>query len=131
MPGLKLSEFSDRELLHRVAELGDNEGWVTTKQFAEAVRVSHPNATQCVGTRFGWMRRFGILEKSRDRWRLTPVGEAVRVARLSPSTLDALETLTPTEGMEAMSVFGELFSAVRERPEGTLIRRAWRHRVER
>ena len=73
--GFSLADFSDREFVHVVADLADD-GWTLAKDVAKRVGTHERNVTM----RFAWMRRFGILEISKEpptRWRLTAPGVAM------------------------------------------------------
>jgi hypothetical protein len=90
---LKLEEFSDRELLSILLDVSDDDGWATSAEVAEAIRgldAKHP--AQNVGIRFGWLRRFGVVEYDRieHRWRMTPAGLTVIGRKLSDREEQAL-----------------------------------------
>lgn len=128
--GLKLEEFSDRELIFRISDLEDDEGWVSTEDFLAAVKIDHTNPKQCVGVRFAWMKRYGVLEKdpktTEARWRLTEAGQAVINAGLTKGQQNALEAIAPEQGMEAVSRIAALAATNRGSAYGHLMGRAWR-----
>lgn len=126
MAGLKLEEFSDRELMQIMAEIGDEEGWCTVPEFAAKVKISHPNPNNCVGVRFAWMRRYGVLERDGDHWRLTDTGEAILSARLSGGASQALRRVGQSTGMLAVEMLTAVYQEAKGRPAGHLMRRAWR-----
>jgi hypothetical protein len=73
--GFSLADFSDRELVHVVTDLAED-GWTLAKDVAKRVGTHERNVTM----RFAWMRRFGILEISKEpptRWRLTKDGASM------------------------------------------------------
>jgi hypothetical protein len=76
------------------------------------------------------MRRFGLLERDHDKWRLTSAGETIIGAKLSAGATRALESLRPEQGMEAMLTLGDMYRSLRDKPAGVVLRRAWRHKAE-
>lgn len=96
---LNLDAYSDRELVHLVADLGDENGWVTVKAFAKKVGVPALHE-QCVSARFAWMRRYGIMERTFTGgrlWRLTEAGRSMAQAEVAPATLSAIHALKDAE----------------------------------
>ena len=78
---LRLIDISDRELLHIVDDLGDNEGWVSAEHLCKALGLDPDYPNRTVASRFVWLRRFGVVEKrkgrkkaSRGEWRLSKAG---------------------------------------------------------
>lgn len=83
---LRNEDVSDRELLSIVGDLADNDGWVSTEDLADRVFGTGGSADRrlhsmrCVGIRFAWLARYGVVEKSgppNQAWRLTDTGEAL------------------------------------------------------
>lgn len=101
-PALRLVDFSDRELLALVVDLEGEEGWVPTESIARTIwpqRTSPDDlmhAKASVGTRFAWLKRWGVVEGGRQNgsaaaWRLTGQGRALVLGRLSQRTQEAVE----------------------------------------
>lgn len=110
--GLKNDDFSDRELLHVVNDLADNDGYTTSQEIAHQLGIrletnghhvtqeDHLNhGIRCVGTRFAWMVRFGFCERDEDRtkWRLTAEGHDLMNGRLTSGLQKALDKLDPAD----------------------------------
>ena len=62
MKSFKLDDYSDRELVHVVVDLANDEGWTSVVDVAS--RVGLKEHVQSVTVRFSWMKRYGILERS-------------------------------------------------------------------
>lgn len=126
MESLKLTDYSDRELLFLIQDVADKDGWVTTEGLAAALDLNHPNPIQCVGTRMGWMARFGIVEKGRAHtWRLSHVGYAVMRAGLNKGAVNAMGSTKDEALLELTHKLTDRYASTA--PEvATLMRREWR-----
>jgi hypothetical protein len=116
---LKLASFSDRELLHLLADLGDQEGWVELDHLVVQLNLPldgmteaehHKHVRRCIGIRFGWIRRLTMTverdKKPQGRWRLTVAGQEVVKARLTAdfaAKLDGIGELTALPALEALT----------------------------
>jgi hypothetical protein len=119
---LTLADFSDRDLLHALDEAGDDDGWATAEEVARLIGVEHERPNQCVGSRFAWLYRFGVMErgtfeKGKTYWRLNPLGKAA--AKL-------LGEMTESQRIRITEAIAK------ETPKGTrqaahLGRRTWAH----
>lgn len=122
---LRLVDFSDREILAIILDVTDGEGWITAEEFSllpdmADLQSLHKYPQRFVGARFGWLAKFGVLEReqARDkfgnkvyvkndrsrprwskRWRVTDVGAALVKGNLSPEQLKALEGMGSTRVM--------------------------------
>jgi hypothetical protein len=87
-------------LLLKIADEGDNEGWVETRQLASALGAPDEEKINGVGVRLGWMRRFGMLEHDdkTKMWRLSPGGDRVTQARLKAAKARTIEAV-PDEAL--------------------------------
>lgn len=142
---LKNVDYTDRELLHILDGQTNDDGWASTKDLYEAIRVNHPDASRryvtederekyakrCIGGRFAWMVKFEycvseVHPKEGTRWKLTPVGRNLMNGELSPELRDSLHRLSPADRVMMMR---ELTGAYRNysRPAQTMIRREWQH----
>lgn len=128
---LTLYDFSDMEFLHVLLDLATADGWVTTTELAEALRldVKHPN--QNVGVRLGWLKRLGVVERDEEphsetrwAWRLTEEGQAVMDARLRKREENLLEGLAPEMMVEITNYLTARYHRVGE-ATANLIRRQW------
>jgi hypothetical protein len=129
---LRLAEFSDRELLALVVDLRDeNAGVVTTQQLADTLQPQSKNPTNCVGTRMGWMRRYGAVERVEVSdgtvgWRLTSVGERIAAGTLKRGQLAVIEALLPEQGLDAALALGQMYRRI-GKTESVMLRRGWAH----
>lgn len=134
---LKLASFSDREILHMLADLAGTEGWVDADDLVN--RVGIPTDAddgeelakalrRSVGSRMAWIKKLsGCVERDEKRpgvWRLTERGKAVIKANLPTELRARLEGLEELRGVDAVSVLarrymGGSFEAA------NLMRREW------
>lgn len=77
--GLKLTEFEDVEFLYALEDNADHEGWTSSQDLANGLRLDVDNPTRNVGARLSWLRRYGVVEYRRDgkKWRLTDAGRSL------------------------------------------------------
>lgn len=99
-----LYDFRDVDVMFKLAEEGDDEGWIETEYLALALGFNGDHRRN-VGIRLGWMRRYGMVERDDQRglWRLSPGGQRVVQARLRAATARELEALPEEALVEAMS----------------------------
>ena len=88
-------EFRDSDLMFKLAEEGDDEGWVETRVLASALGVEEDDKINGVGIRLSWMRRYGFLDFDQQRklWRLSPSGARITESKLraaAAKTIDAI-----------------------------------------
>jgi hypothetical protein len=102
--GATLYDFRDADVMFRLAEEGDDEGWIETEYLAGALGFNGDHLRN-VGIRLGWMRRYGMVERDEKRglWRLSPGGQRVVQARLRAAAVRELEALPEEALIEAMS----------------------------
>lgn len=95
-----LYDFRDLDLMLKVADLGDNEGWIETRALAEALGVPDDEKTSGVAIRLSWMRRYGMLEfdENRRMWRLSSGGQRVTEARLRAAAAKQIDSV-PDEAL--------------------------------
>lgn len=96
---LTLYDYSDRELLLRMIDLGDAGGWVSVYDLADALEIDHKRPGQCVGVRMGWMRRYGATERKESvpEWRPTRMGRALATGDLDRVQREVLDGLEPEQ----------------------------------
>jgi len=95
-----LYDFRDLDLMLKIADEADDEGWVETRALAEALGVEEGEKVHGVGVRLGWMRKFGMLERDDERqlWRLSAGGDRVTRARLRAAATKQIESV-PDEAL--------------------------------
>lgn len=136
MKGLRLDDFSDRELIHLIADLVEqNDGHpIHSLQIAERLgldggaRNGRRAFSSSVATRLGWMRRYGVVERLAEGWTLAPAGWAVREAKSNNRLVDDVQRTLDAQLLEATHVL-----ALRRRQAGdayrTLSRREWQREL--
>jgi hypothetical protein len=100
--------MSDTELLARVDDLADENGWTHTIDLRLAIGENPEDADVAhrsgVGPRLSWMKRYGWLEQhvdDRTRWRLTAIGHAIiHDPDLSKAVQNALGKLNPAQRLQ-------------------------------
>lgn len=126
---LRIDDFSDVELLALVNDNADQDGWVKTEEMVLAIGLDVKNATQCVGSRFAWLKRYGAVEKHPTdtlTWRLTGIGRAMVKANLSASEQRMLENLADDKLLSlARGVTNRYRSTTATGAQ--LMRREWRY----
>lgn len=141
---LKLENFSDREILHLLADLADNEGWVDVEALAIRVGLSRNGLSEaqmalhvrrCVTVRLAWIKKLsGCVERHPDKkvyaWRLTDLGREIVSAKLSKEVADKLGNIQDGATLLALSTLARRFT--RSTPAGAnLMRREWTHGTHR
>ena len=132
---LRLADFLDEEVLAIVQDLANYEGYVSSQEFAEAVGLE----TRNVGTRFSWLRKYGVLERNERvgdpfyrHWRLTRIGQGVIEARFGKAQQNALANLDESQLPLAMQVIAARYEGsgnevvmhlLRRRLQASIIRR--------
>lgn len=135
---LKLENYSDREILHLVNDLADNDGWVLDEHLAERIglRVGGMSDAQlliytrrCVGIRLAWIKKLtGCVERHPDkkdyRWRLTEAGKSVVGAKLNASIDNGLSQMSDANLLAAVEVMGRRYMRANT-GSANLLRREW------
>lgn len=121
-----LMDFSDRELLNVVLDCEGGDGWIKTEQIVAAVGLEGPSAMRCVGIRFSWMKRYGVMERheKKGEWRLTEIGRNIALGSLNDMQKKAIDGLSEREVMEATRLLTGRFNRVGP-VASTMMRRAW------
>lgn len=114
------------ELLFRVRDLADEDGWVTSPEVAEAIGLDHPHPSRCVSSRFAWLRRYGTMEREGRRWRLSQAGVQLVEAVLRKQQRTVLEGMDDAQLFHAMRVMGTRYVEASV-PSATLMRREWKY----
>jgi hypothetical protein len=127
---LRLDEFSDRELLALMIDLRDERGIVTSYQIADSLDPDAKHPTQCVGIRLGWLRRWQIVDRVDGGWKLTRKGEKIAAGELQAEQLQAIESLSAEQGLDAALALGQLYQRIGY-SEAVMLRRGWQHAAAR
>ncbi len=128
---LTLLDFSDRDLLNALTEAGDNDGWATAEEVARLIGIDHEHPSQCVGMRFAWLRKFGVLDTKNTEgvrvWRLNAVGVSLMYPKHLPAAVQrALASLDEGQRVQITEAISrELRHTSREGIH--ISRRAWQH----
>ena len=141
---MRLYDLSDKELLAIIEDVADEEGWASRNDVAAVIfpfvkmegpraRVQH--ALRCVGIRFAWLRRYGVLAKrdgkSKDSfWRLTSEGRNLLMGELSHLEREALLMLGEERLVAATTMLARHFQAANP-IAATLVRREWLYGTQR
>lgn len=141
---LKLENYSDREILHIVADVADNAGWAEVEHIAERVglRADGMSETQllihsrrCVSVRLAWIRKLsGTVDRHQDKtklqWCLTPLGIRIVTAKLSTVISDRLDAIGEGEALMSLDVLARRYNRA-EAGVGNLMRREWAYGTHR
>lgn len=120
---LKLESYSDREILHLLDDLADNDGWALSEHIAQRIGLVAPpgmsdtqrelHARRCVGVRLGWIRRLSnTVEQSDDRkaWRLTKFGQQIVSGKIAANVKNLLEQGSEASLLLALDVVGRRYT---------------------
>lgn len=134
---LKLENFSDRELLHLLADLAGEDGWVDAEILASrvglsmkgmSVEQSRIHGLRCVSRRLAWIRKLsGCVERDSMnslRWRLTDSGLKVVSARLSKQVAQGLDQMGDANTLLALDAISRRFRGA-DVKAANLMRREW------
>lgn len=140
---LKLENYSDRELVHILADLtpnGSEEGWVDIETIAVRTGMSAPegmseaqaliHAKRCVAVRFSWIARLsGCIERNTEKgrsglWRLTEDGASLVKARITKTTDNQLSNIDKHEALLALDALSRRYQKS-NRETANLMRREW------
>lgn len=132
---LKLSEFSDRELLLNLQDVADEEGYATSDDVAGILGIDHDNPQHCVSARFIWLRLYGALDsdkikdgenKGKVKWRLSGKGRAMANGQLAPQQERALENIDEDQMIPVVRTIAQR-QRTGDETAGHLMRREWYH----
>lgn len=125
---LRLEDYSDRELLYALERASDSDGAASSADVARELGITTANPHHSVAVRFGWLRRYGVLEREEDgRWALTDDGAAVVRGRLRARAERALEELGEEELWLLSQRLTSRYAASTNAVAATLVARQWRH----
>lgn len=130
---LRIVDFSDRELLHILNDLANQDGWADSREIAEELGIEHRNPAQCVGQRLSWLAKHGCVEKHKDEkhmWSLTEFGEAIMHGKLSKAAEKQLEGMDAAQLLLATRLVTRAYQGLAADTNGGgsaawLLRREW------
>ena|SRR5215471_8560627 len=127
---LKLTEFEDWEFLHLLERAADTDGWTSTEELAKSLKLDVKYPIRNVGSRCGWLHRYGVLERDEERgrgyYRLTPIGRQLLHGTLTKTQERALAEASDGRLLAlTRAVSGSLEGASNE--AGHLMHRQWRY----
>lgn len=96
-------DFRDLDLLLKLEEEGDNEGWVESRHLAGTLGFGDDILP--IAQRLSWMRRYGMLDYNEEKkmWRLTDGAGRVIQARLKAAQSRTIEALPDESMIEVMA----------------------------
>ena len=105
MAGFSMFEFRDSDLMFKLAEEGDDEGWVETRALASALGVADDDKINGVGQRLSWMRRYGFLDFDQQRrlWRLSQSGQRITESKLRAAAAKTIDSVPDESLVEVMA----------------------------
>jgi len=140
LPRLRITDFSDRELLAIVNDIQNRDGEVDIQRVAEQIwpRATRDedtawHARHSVAIRFAYMRRMGVIDKVAGKhgfWELTEFGGEFVRSRVSATQRKAIAEANVGQELEVMALVGDLFEKVDE-DAATLMRREFQFRTHR
>src|SRR4051812_42050060 len=94
---LRLDEFSDRELLYAY-ERAAVSGAANSQEVADELGLDLPNPSRSVSMRFGWLHRYGVLERDEQGlWIPTATGEELLGGELRKQARRAFDEMSESE----------------------------------
>jgi len=104
-----LYDFRDLDLMLKLEDEADDEGWVDTEHLARA--LGFEDDLKPIGSRFSWMKRYGMVERDDKRklWRLTPAGLRVVEAKIRTATSTQIEALEDEAFVDVMAKVGQRY----------------------
>jgi hypothetical protein len=135
LTGLTITDFADRDLLYALEESADDSGWASASEVARKIGLSRSKPAQCVGSRFAWLRRFGVMDfkikNGEGFWRLNETGESLLHGKdMAASVNRALQDLTPAQRIRVTELVSQQIAKEgkgKGRSAAHLSRRAWRN----
>ncbi len=128
---LRNEDYTDRELLHIVADLQAGPGFVDTGELVE--RLGLPEGSgHAVASRMSWMVRYGWLERdpdARGRWRVTRKGRSLMGGQLSPEVEAALGEMSHGDRVLVMREVARKSLVSTDAPTADLVRREYLHHM--
>jgi hypothetical protein len=143
LKALRNEDYTDRELLHILDDAADEDGWATSHDLHEKLRIAAPDdittdvdrdryARHCIATRYSWMVRYGWCDRDREmvRWRVNDAGRALMDGSLSSDFEAMLRSLKPGDRVLVMRELGKGYRQTGT-PAQAMLRREWQHQSHR
>ncbi len=137
---LRITDFSDRELLALVEDNTAVDGWTPLDAIVDAIwpraatedQHSLTHARQCVGQRFRYMAQKGLMEhgQAKGTWGLTDLGGRYVRARLSVAQQNAINNSKDGQELLLAAAIGDLYERTAD-TGALLIRREFQFRQAR
>jgi len=128
---LRNEDYTDRELLHIVADLQAADGYVATAEIVERLGMPEGmNSVHAVASRMSWMTRYGWVERHPDirgTWRLTRKGRALMAGELTPEMSEALAGMSHGDRVLVMREVARRSLVTTDGPTADLVRREYLH----
>ena len=111
LQSLKVTDYTDRELLLILQDVADEDGSATTAELVDRIRIKAPDpdanphyAKRCVSARYAAMKRMGYVQRDEDKvkWQITTIGRELAAGRLSKATENMLKKLTAAQRILVM-----------------------------
>jgi hypothetical protein len=132
---VSILHFSDREILFKMARTVDKDGNTTSKLLAASFGFNgDPNASRAIGSRLGWMRRYGVVDKAgvgngETLWTITSLGTQLLDATLGLAAKNELAAMA--DGHRVLVMEGLASRARSNKTWGALLRRSWTNGTKR
>lgn len=99
LPSVTLFDLSDRDLMYALEEAYDKNGWASSKDVADTIGIVHKNPAGCIGSRFAWWRRNGLVEtdviEGERVWKMSELGKTIMKSKeVTKTVMDALNKLS-------------------------------------
>lgn len=121
---LKLIDFSDREFLYAVDDALNAEGWATVHDIQAVLQLDHPYATNCIGSRCGYLRSVGAVDRfdggPPSQWYITNEGAALMKGTYN------LRNVSPGQVLAAMRALNESVDSM-DHMHHIILRREFRY----
>lgn len=146
---LRNIDLSDRELLHIMLDVADENGYAVSTHIAEQLGIrgaekksGKRSARGIVSARLAWMNRYGFVRRippealrlprtEESRWEVTEIGRELAAGRLTKALENSLTSIRPGQALLLMRQLG-IASYVNAAPEmATAVRREWQHTAAR
>jgi hypothetical protein len=104
-----LYDFRDLDLMLKIEDEADAEGWIETARLAESLGFGENQMP--ISRRLSWMRRYGMLDYDlrEPRWRLTDGGVRVIEAKLKAAQARTIDALPDEAMVEVMANIGSRY----------------------
>lgn len=105
MAGATLYDFRDMDLLLRLAQEGDHDGYAETEWMAHALGFKNSHGNRAMGMRLAWMKKYGMVEYNGEKkmWRLSPAGVRVTTAHLKAAQERTIKAVPDESLVDVMS----------------------------